>query len=275
MDQIGLIAGNGRFPIIFAREAKLHGVRVTAVGHKGETVPELERDVDSLTWIRVGQLGKMIAVFRRAGIRRAVMVGGLDKVRSLRSLRPDWRGWRFLARGVSMGDDGLLRALARELETEGIEVVPSTLFLDRLFAPAGRIAGPRPDSAVLSDITLGCKVLDTIGALDIGQCVIVEKGVVLAVEAVEGSDAAIVRGGKLGGGTAVVVKAAKGEQDLRFDVPAVGPSTLDTMLEAGVRTLALQAGSTIILDAEEFRARAERYGIGVVGCSLDGEVEDD
>ncbi len=275
MEHIGLIAGNGRFPIIFAREARARGVRVTAVAHRGETVRELASNVHSLTWIRVGQLGKMITVFQRAGIRRAVMVGGLNKARSLRSMRPDWRGWRFLARAVSMGDDGLLRALARELESEGIEVVPSTLFLDRLFASAGEIAGPRPDPVALSDIVLGCKVLRTIGSLDIGQCAVVEKGVVLAIEAIEGSDATIARGGKLGRGEAVVVKAAKAGQDLRFDVPAVGPSTLDMMREAGAGTLALQAGSTIILDADEFHARAQRYGISVVGFTEGGGIEDD
>ncbi len=274
MDHIGLIAGNGSFPVLFAREAKSRGIRITAVAHRGETLEALVAEVDALTWVRVGQLGKMISAFRRAGITRAVMVGGLNKVHSLRSFRPDWRGIRFLRRAAGMGDDVLLRTLASEFESDGIEIVPSTIFLDRIVAAAGPIAGPKPNPAAFDDIRLGARVLETTGVLDVGQCVVVEGGVVLAIEAVEGSDAAIARGGALGRGAAVVVKRAKPGQDLRFDVPAVGAKTMETMHASGATTLAIEAGSTIILEGDRFSVLADRYGIAVVGCDAHGELSD-
>lgn len=272
MERIGLIAGNGAFPLIFAREARLRGLHVFAVGHRGETRPELTDEVDSLVWVRVGQLGKMISAFKRAGVRRAVMAGGIDKVRSLGAIRPDWRGLRFLAAARVKGDDSLLRRLAAEFESEGIEIVSSTLFLDRLLVPTGHIAGPVPTAEVVDDVRLGCRVLATLGGLDVGQSTVVEGGVVLAVEAVEGTDAAIRRAGELGRGRAVVVKMAKPGQDMRFDVPAVGPQTIEAMAACGARTLALEAGSTIMLDGERLVALAERYGVTVLGCSAKGEV---
>jgi len=272
VERIGLIAGNGAFPLIFAREARLRGLHVFAVGHRGETRPELTDEVDSLVWVRVGQLGKMIAAFKRAGIRRAVMAGGIDKVRSLGAIRPDWRGLRFLATARGKGDDSLLRRLAAEFESEGIEIVSSTLFLDRLLVPRGRIAGPTPTAEAMEDVRLGCRVLAALGGLDVGQSTVVEGGVVLAVEAVEGTDAAIRRARELGRGRAVVVKMAKPGQDMRFDVPAVGPQTIETMAACGARTLALEAGSTIMLDGERLVALADGCGVTVLGCSAKGEV---
>ena len=139
MERLGLIAGNGNFPLLFAREASSRGCAVTAVAHRDETDPALAALVDDLSWIRVGQVGRMINCFKQAGVSRAVMVGGINKVRSLASLRPDWRGLRLIAGAAGRGDDALLRALAAELEGEGIEVVSSTLFLDRLLVEAGHV----------------------------------------------------------------------------------------------------------------------------------------
>jgi hypothetical protein len=274
MEKIGLIAGNGTFPLLFAREARSRGFGVTAVAHRGETTEELVPEVDSLTWVRVGQLGKMIAAFKRAGIKRAVMAGGINKVRSLTGVRPDWRGLRFLRRSLGKGDDALLRRLASEFESEGIEIVPSTIFLDKIVAQAGPIAGPPPPAAVSADISVGLRVLRALGPLDVGQSVVVEGRMILAVEAIEGTDAAIERGAALGRGRAVVVKAAKTGQDLRFDVPAVGPATIETMARAGAATLALEAGSTIILDGERFVESADESGVSVVGFRAlqDGSV---
>jgi DUF1009 family protein len=271
-ETIGLIAGNGRFPLLFSREAKARGYRVVAVAHRGESLEAIESEVDELTWIRVGQLGKMIRTFRGAGVTRAVMAGGIDKVRSLTQIRPDLRGLLFLRRALGLGDDTLLRALADELEGEGIHIVSSTIFLERLLAGPGRLAGPAPSSQALADIRLGCRVLAALGPVDVGQSVVVERGVVLAVEAVEGTDEAVRRAGRLGRGEAVVVKTAKRGQDMRFDVPAVGPGTIDVMREARATVLAVEAGATLLLEDDILLRRAEEARICVVGCSAGGAV---
>ncbi len=272
---IGLIAGNGRFPLLFAREARRRGLHVAAVAHHGETVEELGPEVDEITWVRVGQLGKLLRALRAAGVRRAVMAGGIDKVRSLTQIRPDLRGILFLRRALTAGghgDDALLRLLATELEGEGIEIVPSTIFLDTLLAPAGRIAGPKPSDQALSDIRAGCRVLAALGAVDVGQSVVVERGVVLAVEAVEGTDETVLRAGRLRRGALVVVKTAKHDQDMRFDVPAVGRKTIATMVEAGASVLAVEAGATLLLDRDEMLAAAAGARISIVGCTKSGAV---
>jgi DUF1009 family protein len=274
-ETIGLLAGNGRFPLLFAREARSRGFRVVAVAHRGETDPTLDGEVDEAIWVRVGQLGRMIRTFRAAGVKRAVMAGGIDKVRSFTQVRPDLRGMLFLRRAFAsggQGDDALLRALAAELEGEGIEVVSSTIFLDHLLATPGRIAGPRPSAQALADVRSGMRVLAALGSVDVGQSVVVERGVVLAVEAVEGTDEAVRRAGRLGRGSAVVVKAAKLGQDMRFDVPAVGPVTIGTMAGSGATVLAVEAGATLLLDREQMVAAAADAGIAVVGCSRDGAV---
>lgn len=272
MEKIGLIAGNGVFPVLFAREARARGYRVVAVAHVGESRPEIDSAADSVDWIRVGQIAKLIRVFRREGIRRAVMAGGIDKARSLSRVRPDWRGVRLLGRTLARGDDALLRALAAELAADGIEIVPCTTFLEKLLFPAGPVAGPPLDGRARDDIRLGWRVLAALGALDVGQSVVVEGGVVLAVEAIEGTDEAIRRAGALGRGRAVVVKAAKRGQDMRFDVPAVGPRTIQAMAAHGMRTLAVEAGRAILLEGDEVVALAGRHQITVVGYTGEGEV---
>ena len=272
---IGLIAGNGRFPLLFAREARERGLRIAAVAHRGETDEALEGEVDDLVWVRVGQLGKLIRSLRRAGVTRAVMAGGIDKVRSLAAIRPDLRGILFLRRAFAAGghgDDSLLRALADELEGEGIHIVASTTFLESLIATPGRLAGPRPSSQALQDIRTGCRVLTALGAADVGQSVAVERGVVLAIEAVEGTDEAVRRAGRLGRGGFVVVKTAKRGQDMRFDVPAVGPGTIATMVEAGASVLAIESGATLLLDRARLVEAADAAGIAVLGCTAGGAV---
>jgi len=272
---IGLIAGNGRFPLLFAREARSRGLHVAAVAHRGESLEAIEDEVDAITWIRVGQLGKMIRALRGAGVRRAVMAGGIDKVRSLTQIRPDLRGMLFLRRALAaggQGDDSLLRALAGELEGEGIAIVPSTIFLENLIATPGRMAGPKPSAHALADIRTGAAVLEALGSVDVGQSVVVERGVVLAIEAVEGTDEAIRRAARLGRGAAVVVKGAKQGQDMRFDVPAVGPNTIAIMAAAGATVLAVEAGATLLLDRALLVEAADKAGIAVLGCSRSGAV---
>jgi DUF1009 family protein len=274
METIGLIAGNGKFPVLFARAARARGFRVAAVAHRGETSVEIDAEVDSVTWVRVGQLGRTIRAFRGAGVERAVMAGGIDKIRSLLSVRPDWTGLRALRSSRGRGDDALLRSVAAEFERQGIAIVSSTLFLDHIVAAAGWIAGPHPTAAALADVRLGCEVLRSLGGHDVGQSAVVEGGVVLAIEAAEGTDAAIRRAGALGRLSAVLVKVAKHGQDMRFDAPAVGPQTIETMARSGVTTLAVEAGAAIILEGDRVCALAVRHGISVVGCTADGEVAD-
>lgn len=272
METIGLIAGNGTFPLLFARAARERGFAVAAVAHRGETCEGIEQEANSVVWVKVGQLSRTVEALKSAGVERAVMAGGIDKARSLWSLRPDWRALRVLRGARGRGDNAILLSVAAELEREGIRIVESTIFLDRLLAAGGRIAGPRPSSQALADIALGCMVLGALGPHDVGQAAVVEDGVVLAIEAIEGTDAALRRGGALGSGRAVLVKIAKPGQDMRFDVPAVGSDTIEAMAEAGAATLAVEAGRTIILDTERACRLADTHRISIVGCTADGQV---
>jgi hypothetical protein len=267
METIGLIAGNGRFPLIFAATARREGVRVVACAHQGETEHDIEGLVDAVTWVRVGELGRIIRVFQRAGVRRAVMAGGIRKVRLLSGFRPDLRGAAFLARVGSFHDDALLRGIATELERDGIEVVASTLFLSSLVTREGVLGRVQPKRADWKDITLGFRVAKDVGRWDVGQSVVVKNGIAIAIEGIEGTDECIRRGAALGRGGVIVVKVSKPGQDLRFDVPAAGPDTIRAMREAGARVLALEAERTILLDREEFLAKADAAKIVVVGVS--------
>ena len=269
-ETIGLIAGNGRFPLIFAQTAKREGVRVVAVAHRGETDEAIDGVADAVTWVRVGELGKMIRTFRDAGVRRAVMAGGLSKAGVFRGGRPDLRGAMFLARLRSFRDDALLRGVASEFESDGIEIVPSTTFLSTIVTREGTLGRHSPKKREWPDVAYGFRVAKEIGRFDVGQSIVVRGGVALAVEGMEGTDACIRRGGELGHGGAVVVKVAKPGQDLRFDVPAVGPRTIVTMREAGCRVLALETGRTILLDRDEVIQGADAAGIAMVGVSEEG-----
>lgn len=261
---LGLIAGNGVFPRLVARGAREAGVEVVAVAHVGETDPEIEAEVASCTWIRVGELGKMIRTLKQAGCERAVMAGGIKKARLFSGFRPDLRGAAFLARMRTLYDDKLLRGIADELEADGIHVISSTEYLPRLVPAPGVLSRRAPRSRERADIEYGLGVAKAIGSFEIGQTVVVKNGLVLAVEAVEGTDAAIRRGGELARGGAIVVKVSKPQQDLRFDVPAVGPETIRLMAEVGATVLAIEAGKTIILERDKTLEAAASAGVAVV-----------
>lgn len=265
MEKLGLIAGNGKFPIIFAAEAKRAGFELIAVAHRGETLEAIESVVAGVTWIYVGQLGKMIRTFRRAGVTQAVMAGGIRKVKLLRNFRPDMRGARFLAKIKSREDDALLRGVADELAGEGIQILESTLCLSHIVAQEGVLTRRAPSAAQWDDVRLGFKTAKEIGRLGIGQTVILKNQVVLAVEAVEGTDAAIQRGGALAQSGCVIVKVSKPHQDMRFDVPAVGVETIKSIRAVGGAVLAVEAGKTILLEKEELLRDAEACRIAVVG----------
>jgi DUF1009 family protein len=236
-----------------------------AVAHLGESDPELERLVSSVTWIKVGELGRIIEVFKHAGIGRAVMAGGIRKTSLFENFAPDERALAFLARLPRLGDDTVLRGIAAELESEGIRVLESTLLVPALLAGEGVMTRRQPSEADFADIEYGLRVARAVGRWDVGQSVVVKGGVVLAIEAIGGTDAAVRRGAALGKGNVVVVKTSKPGQDLRFDVPAVGRETIAVLAEVGAGVLAVEAGRTLMLDKAELLADADERGIAVVG----------
>lgn len=262
MRRVGLIAGNGRFPLIFVRTAMAEGAQVVAVAHEGETLSELRDLLPQATWVKVGELDRIIDVLKEGKVDCAVMAGGIRKSTLLEHFAPDERAQRMLQRLTDFGDDAILRGVAAEIESEGIPVVESTLFLSSLLTPVGPLTAATPSPPQWDDIRKGFAVAKTLGRFDIGQSVVVRGGIVLAVEAIEGTDATIRRGARPG---AVVVKVSKPQQDLRFDVPAAGPDTVDVCLECGVAVLALEAGKTLLLDKDELLRKAQQAGLAVVG----------
>ncbi len=264
-DRIGLIAGNGRFPIIFADNARRLGYAVSAVAHIGETDPELERHVDRIHWIKIGQFNKLIRALQADSVTQAVMLGGIKKTHIFSSVRPDFRALAVASRLRRLKDDDILREIAAELEREGIRIRESTFGLQGILVEKGVLSKRKPTKREWDDIRYGWEIAREVGQMDIGQCVVVKNHVVVAVEAVEGTDEAIRRGGKLAQEGAVVVKRCKPQQDLRFDLPAVGPATIDTMTAVHATVLAVEAGRTVLLDREDMLRLADKAGIAVVG----------
>lgn len=267
MRKIGLIAGNGKFPLIFAEQAKREGVALVTIAHRGETPKEIEDFSDQTVWVYVGELGKIIRTFHAAGVQEAVMVGGIHKARLFSGFRPDLRGAAFLAKVRSRDDDRLLRGVAEELEAEGIRILESNLFLSQLIPTEGVLTRRAPTADEWEDIRFGFGIAKEIGRLGVGQTVVVKQRVVLAVEAVEGTDAAIRRGGDLGREGFVVVKVSKPGQDLRFDVPAVGVATLRILHACRGVVLAVEAGRTLLLETAELLREADQHGIAVAAVS--------
>jgi DUF1009 family protein len=264
-ERLGLIAGNGRFPIIFADNARKLGYHVSAVAHEGETDPELANHVDRIHWIKIGQLNKLINAFKDDQVHQAVMLGGIKKTHVFTTVRPDFRTLALATRLALWKDDDILRELAKELEKEGITICESTFGLEGILAEEGTLTTRKPSEKEWEDVRYGWDVAYDIGRLDIGQCVVVKDRMVVAVEAVEGTDEAIKRGGQLAKAGAVVVKRCKPQQDLRFDLPAVGPRTIDIMASVNASVLAVEAGRTILLDRDLMLEKAKAARIAVVG----------
>ncbi|MCJ8500754.1 LpxI family protein [Desulfatitalea alkaliphila] len=266
---IGLIAGNGQFPLLFARTARAKGWQVHAVAYREETDPRLADHVESLEWLYLGQLKRMLKFFHQRRVSQAVMLGGITKTRFLSKFRPDMKTIALLAGMRHTHDDAVLRAFAEFLEKEGIAIRPSTFLLPDLLAPPGIWTIRKPSSTEMNDIRVGWKMAKAIGALDIGQCVLVAGGTAVAVEAVDGTDATILRGGALSKGQAVVVKVCKPIQDTRFDVPAIGLETIETMQRANVKALAIEAGKAVVFDREAMIRQADRYGMTITAMTDD------
>ncbi len=262
--RIGLIAGSGQFPIIFAKAAKEKGYAVYAVAYVNETTPEIGDYVDEVQWLYLGQLKRLIRFFKRNSVAEAVMMGAIRKTRIFSNVRPDMKAIAIFTKMRHTHDDNLLSTFARVLEEEGITIKASTFLVPELLAPEGCWTSRQPSRSERADVDLGWRLAKEIGRLDIGQCVVVAGGSVLAVEAIDGTDATIRRGGPLGNGNAVVVKVCKPNQDTRFDIPAIGTTTIETMHESGVRTLVVEADKAIVFDRDQMIDLANRCDIAIL-----------
>ncbi len=264
METIGLIAGNRNLPFLFARQARRAGFRVAAVGFAEETDLRLKAEVDEFTLISVGQLGRLLAFFRKAGARRAVMQGQIRHKLIYSKIKPDWRAALLLLRMRDKKTDSMLSAVADELGRHGVRLEPATWLMEPYLAGRGVLGRVRPSKALARDIAFGRELARGIGALDIGQTVAVKRQSCVAVESIEGTDQALRRAGRLAGPGLTVVKLAKPRQDLRFDLPVVGLKTFRTLEKVKAAALALEAGKTLFLDREKCLALADRAGICVV-----------
>jgi DUF1009 family protein len=264
---IGIIAGGGQFPLLFARAARIRGKRVVAVAHLSESFPELEDVVDALCWVKLGQLGKIIRFFHRQNIQEVVFAGKITKTQIFRDVLPDLKGLSLWNKIDVHQDDAILRAVAKVLENEGIQVIASTSYLEHLLFPRGILTRKKPTGEQVRDIRFGWRMAREIGRLDIGQCVVVRDRSVVAVEAIEGTDAAIQRGGELAESGAVVVKVKKPNQDFRFDLPATGLQTVETLARVRGSVLAVEAGQSLVFDMDAMVRAADMAGISIVGIT--------
>jgi DUF1009 family protein len=262
--RIGLIAGGGQFPIIFSKAAKSKGFEVFAAAYHKETDPTLEEYVERIQWFYLGQVKRLLKYFKENSVKEAVMMGAVKKIRMFSNFRPDSKAISVIAGVKHTHDDELLGAFARLLEEEGIKVRAATFLLPSLLAQEGCWTKKKPSNSEWNDIQLGWRLAKEVGRLDIGQCVVVGGGSVLAVEAIDGTDATIKRGGELGRGNAVVIKVCKPNQDQRFDIPATGVQTINTMHEYGAKVLAIEAGKAVVFDKDEMIHHANKYGISIV-----------
>ena len=262
---IGIIAGSGVYPETFIHAARRQapGVKLVVAAFQGETKPELADLVDGIEWFRVAQIGKTIKFFKREGVTEAVMMGQVAP-KYLFDLRPDLRAFMILARLKERNAETLFGAIVDELSKEGIIVLNATTFLEDCLPGPGHVCGPALRKRQLDDAEFGYKIAKQTSALDIGQSVVVRHGTVLAVEAFEGTNEAVKRGGALGRGGATMVKVSKPGQDMRFDVPVVGPDTIRTAAQAGVDLIAVEAGKTLILGLDELRQECERGKISLI-----------
>jgi len=264
--KIGLIAGGGQFPVLFSKKAVQKGYNVFAVGFNGEADKRLADDVQDLKWLYLGQVTKLIKYFKQHDISEAVMLGSIQKNNIFKNIRPDLKALTFIAKNTRTHDDSVLSAFADLLLKEGIKILPSTFLLPELISPCGCWTRRRPDKAELKDIEQGWKIATEIGRLDIGQCVVISNGTILAVEAIDGTDETIFRGGKLPKKNgAVVVKRSKPSQDLRFDLPSSGCQTIETMQQSGATVLVLEAEKSLSFDREQMIELANKYKISIIG----------
>ena len=268
---LGLIAGSKSLPLLFAREARKEGRRIVATAVEGETSPELAGLVDEIVWLRVGQLGKMISAFTDRGVKECVMLGQVAP-KNLFDVRPDFRGMGVLFRLKERNAHTIFGAIADELAKDGVTLIEPLRWLRPWMPGRGYAVGPQPNAAQREDIAFGWRIAKEISRLEIGQSVVVKEGTTLAVEGFEGTDPCLERGGRLAGknGGAVAVKVAKLGHDLRFDIPCVGPRTIEVCAANGIRILAVEADRTLLLDQPDMEELVRSKGITVVAVDGDG-----
>lgn len=264
-DALGMIAGNRSLPLVFARQARSMGVkRLVAVAFDGETDPQLANLVDEIVWLKVGQLSKMIGAFTGRSITRCVMVGQISP-KNLFDLRPDLRAMTLLFKLKERNAHTIFGAIADELKKDGVELVEAIPWLKPLMPGAGFRLGPELSEEQRSDVAFGHHIAKEVSRMEIGQTVVVKRGTVLAVEGFEGTDQCLKRGGELAGkeGGAVAVKVAKERHDLRFDIPCIGPQTLETCASVSISVLALEPGRTLLLEPDDCSQLARKYRLTI------------
>jgi DUF1009 family protein len=262
-EKLGIIAGSGRYPVVLAEAARARGVkRLVIAGFTGETEPEVEGLADEFVRLRVGQLGGLCRYFQEQKVGHAIMAGQIAPG-NLFDLRPDFKALLLLAKLKTRNAESIFGAIGDELKKAGVELLPATTFLEASLPEPGHIAGPKLSRREEADVALGFRVAKEISRLDIGQCVVVKKGTIIAVEAFEGTDAAMERGGRLGKRDVVLVKVSKPNQDFRFDVPVVGLRTMEQAEKSGVRVVAFEARRTLLLDRGLVQKAAEQSGISL------------
>ena len=262
---LGIIAGNGVYPRLLADAARKAGVKkIIAAAFTDETDPVLVQHVDLIEWMRVGQLNRLLKFFNEHKVHHAIMAGQIAP-KNLFDLRPDWKALLLLGKLKERNAESIFAAIANELTRIDVELLPATTFLEDCLVPAGLIAGAKLSRREEEDVDLGWKIAKEIARLDIGQTVMVKNGTVVVVEAFEGTNEAIRRGGVLAREGAVIVKVAKPNQDMRFDVPVIGQETISVAAEAKIRVIALEAGRTLLLEKDEVILAAQRAKITVLG----------
>jgi DUF1009 family protein len=261
---LGIIAGNGVYPRLLADSVRNAGAKkIVAAAFTNETDPALTQNVDLIEWMRVGQLNRLLKFFRDQDVHHAIMAGQIAP-KNLFDLRPDWKALLLLAKLKQRNAEAIFTAIADELAKIEVDLLPATTFLEDSLAPAGLIAGPKLSRREEEDVDLGWKIAKEIARLDIGQTVIVKAGTIVAVEAFEGTSEAIKRGGTLARKGAVIVKVAKPNQDMRFDVPVIGVETIRVAAEAKLRVIAIEAGKTLLLERDAIVDFAGRSKISLV-----------
>ena len=264
LQALGIIAGNGVYPRLLAEGARRAGVeKIVAAAFTDETDPALEQHVELVEWMRVGQLGRLLKFFRSQGIHHAIMAGQIAP-KNLFDLRPDLKALMLLGKLKERNAESIFAAIADELAKVDIELLPATTFLEDLLAQSGLIAGPKLSPRQEHDVELGWNVAKEIARLDIGQTLVIKNGTIVAVEALEGTNEAIRRGGTLAREGAVMVKVSKPNQDMRFDVPVIGIETVRIAAESGVRVIAVEAGKTLLLERDAVIALAKGSNVSVV-----------
>jgi DUF1009 family protein len=263
----GLIAGNGKFPFLVAEGARARGEKLAVVAIKEETDPRISDVAENVAWVGIGQLGKMIRHFQSSGVTKVMMAGQVKHVQIFSGALPDVRMFKMLWNLPRRNTDALIGGVADELSKEGIELIDSTFFIQDQLAAEGVLTKRQPNDTELANIEYGLNIASEIARLDLGQTIVVRASACVAIEAMEGTDATIRRAGELAKGKLTVVKVAKPDQDMRFDVPVVGMPTIQTMIDAGATCLSITAGKTLIFDREEMLTLANKNKIAVVGSA--------